>query len=373
MIQIIILLLFIPSLLWAAPSITGINGTLSNGQSITITGSGFGATGPTVVLFDDFEKGTNGNDVSVSENGAQIGTWSYEQPAENYLPYPIYSTAYANSGSKSMFSTFLREGGNTPHMLIHFSATDGIFFSYKQYLPVGKDVPGTNGGGGANWKLWWLWGATWPDSDFLPVFLDNTLPMQEAYATWGAADDQDSPARYDGTWWASQFTRGQWMRWHFYAKGGQTDGAVGFYEVRPDGIYTISSASNVYTMHPGELWQNLTFPGYGRDDNNAVVYIDDVYVATGSAAQARVEIGNSSTYTSNSNIATFTPTSWSDTSITATVRNGSFTSGTVYLAVTDSSGSTTTYATPLTYGATYGETAPSTVSGCTISGGATRH
>ena len=43
---------------WAAPSISGVSGTASGGEAITISGSDFG-NGPSIVIFDDFEKGAN--------------------------------------------------------------------------------------------------------------------------------------------------------------------------------------------------------------------------------------------------------------------------------------------------------------------------
>lgn len=51
----------LPSGILAAPAITGVGGTVSNGQTITISGTGFGSSGPTIAIFDDFEKGTNWN------------------------------------------------------------------------------------------------------------------------------------------------------------------------------------------------------------------------------------------------------------------------------------------------------------------------
>ena len=41
-------LLLLATLATAAPSVSGITGTLANGEAITVSGSGFGATGPTV-------------------------------------------------------------------------------------------------------------------------------------------------------------------------------------------------------------------------------------------------------------------------------------------------------------------------------------
>ena len=41
-------LLLLATLATAAPSVSGVTGTLANSESITISGSGFGATGPNV-------------------------------------------------------------------------------------------------------------------------------------------------------------------------------------------------------------------------------------------------------------------------------------------------------------------------------------
>ena len=83
----------------AAPAISGVQGTISNGTSITITGSGFGATGPTIQVFDDFDKGATNSKISTTSGSAQVGQWEYVQGASSEI---IYSTEYAHSGSQSV-------------------------------------------------------------------------------------------------------------------------------------------------------------------------------------------------------------------------------------------------------------------------------
>jgi len=58
-----------------APLITGVSGTITNGSEITITGSDFGANGPTVHIFDDFESGTVGNNIRLGSGSATGGRW----------------------------------------------------------------------------------------------------------------------------------------------------------------------------------------------------------------------------------------------------------------------------------------------------------
>ena len=348
----------LPSGVLAAPAITGVGGTVSNGQTITISGTGFGSSGPTIAIFDDFEKGTSGIPVSTSAGSAQINQWSRVQGDVRY------SNSYGHSGIKSGTVDFNRRGGDLGQVYLYFNNSTQVYLSLWLYLPVGKDVPGTNNPDGPNWKLFWLWSDPWPNSDFLPVFLTNQLPMPDGYANWGAADDINPPARYQGAWWTSTFKRGEWKRWDLYMKGGQSDGAAQFRELTNSGFMTISDASAVYTMHPGEYWNRLTVPGYGRDDTNSVVYFDDIYFATGAGARARVEIGNKSSYMSCTNLAIITPSAWSNTSITATFRQGSFTAGAAaYIFVVDSTGvASPGYPVTIGSGGNDPSPAPSTVS-----------
>ena len=80
---------------WGA-SVSEISGTISDGQSITITGLSFGANGPQVLLFDDFEGGTNGNSLS-TETSVSVGEWDGIQASEN----TSYTNAYSISGDLS--------------------------------------------------------------------------------------------------------------------------------------------------------------------------------------------------------------------------------------------------------------------------------
>jgi len=77
----IFILLFSAAIATSA-TISSVSGPIFNGQSITVSGSDFGTNGPSVLLFDDFENGTDGNNIStgVSPN---IGTWDNIQTASN--------------------------------------------------------------------------------------------------------------------------------------------------------------------------------------------------------------------------------------------------------------------------------------------------
>ena len=59
----------------AAPAITGVAGSMADGQTVTISGSGFG-NGPTVLVFDDFESGDGQPGQSIPLTSPEVGKWS---------------------------------------------------------------------------------------------------------------------------------------------------------------------------------------------------------------------------------------------------------------------------------------------------------
>jgi hypothetical protein len=87
-------------------------------------------------------------------------------------------------------------------------------------------------------------------------------------------------------------------------------------------------------------WNYFRVPGWKRpgDDNAETIY-DDIYIAIGAHARARIEIGNAPNYDDSTVLAIATPTAWQDNAITTTIRQGSFNSGeTAYLFVIDENG-----------------------------------
>jgi hypothetical protein len=135
-----LLLIVLARPVWSAPLITGVSGSIQNGQTITIAGSAFGS-GPNVILFDDFEKGVNGQNISTSVGGAQVGRWN-EIEGSNY---PKYSNANALSGSlafRANMSAYWLE--NVASYLP--ASTKKVFISWWTLIPSGTVLPGTGAG-----------------------------------------------------------------------------------------------------------------------------------------------------------------------------------------------------------------------------------
>lgn len=347
-----------------APSIKSLSGVIADEELITITGSGFGSHGPNVLLFDDFEKGTNGNKISTGLGIAQVGKWSHIQSNcdDSDARYPVYTSEWRHSGLNSMksdWATSIRCQEPAILMRLDFPGTTEVFYSFWTMVPVGKNVPGDQKNGrnpiGPNWKLSWLFNAPF-GNDHMNDYV-SAVVLQEnlgtGYTGWLCSNDH-SPARETGGELGDHMTKGEWSRFDIYHRGGVSDGILAGFQIDSShGIVQKVNKINVFTLENGYEWNTLTIPGYGRGyTQNAVTLYDDVYVATGPGARARVEIGNLPTYTKCLNIAIATVSTWSHDRVTAIIRQGSFTHGQkAFLYVIDASGAVNARGYPITIGA----------------------
>lgn len=333
----LVLFLILPNFSLAAPSISRVSGTISDGRSITINGSGFGTVGPNVVLFDDFEKGTNGNTLSLVSGSAQVSEWS--RFAQNY--YPTYSTSFANSGTKAMKSDYNVPENEHTSVDKTFAGTDRVYISYWTYIDSSSCLPGASNIGG-NLKLVLISDDPWPGSDITYVAQGDLTDEESQQSCLGAW--YDSAGLYTGDqdaygWLTSSWRKGIWHRWESYLYGLSSNGIFRIWETdSANARKQIQNTTAFGTKHDDDMWRMVRFPAYHRSDVNSVQYWDDIYVATGPGAQSRIEIGNNESYSSCTNLAVATVNSWSANSISATVRSGSFSSDPAFLFVVDSSG-----------------------------------
>jgi len=326
-----------------ALAITNVAGTLSNGQSVVITGTDFGATGPTIEMFDDFEGGTNGNDIE--NQSAKLGAWGDSADRDS----ATYSNLNARGGSSSLSMRFwCGATGTEDYQQIRDSLSNAtyVYQSWWTLMPSGQEWPG-HSISNVNYKLSWLGAAGgWPDNDYAALVVLGDPPS--VAFTAGCDDPGDGPGqRYgyvdEGGIDIADFNMaiGTWIRFSAYFKGSESAGEVKFWQVSSEGNEQLSlTNSNPYTQDDGHPWTWINFPGYARGETGTYPQFDDIYIATGAAAQARIEIGNNATYANCTNLAVCTPTAWANGEITCTLRTGSFASdASCYLFVIDSSGS----------------------------------
>ena len=133
----------------------------------------------------------------------------------------------------------------------------------------------------------------------------------------------------------------EWTRIEYYAVAsdvGVSNGAFYMRYTTPGGIITPYNKSSIRTYGNSNRWRYLHFGHYwGNGFSAAGAYFDDVFVQYGT--QARVEIGDKSTWVACTYREIQIPTAWSDGSVTVTVNKGSFGNcETAYLYVIDENG-----------------------------------
>jgi hypothetical protein len=333
--MIVATLLTISANVQAASNISGVTGTFSNGQTITVSGSGFGATGPTVRFFDDFEKGTVGS--VIGQNNAEIG--SYSPLSSNSRV--TYTNLYSVSGSKAFISD--QSVSSTNKMVVEVPGSDSdLFVSWWEVIPAGDPMPGADNVDGTNWKMVWFVRG---DVDAQPGMSD--LVVAVLLNTGGDSINVSSNSGVGqgwvpGTASPNNWQQGRWTRMWAYVKSSNTGtGAFDFWFLHMG--QTPSHAmnkTNVNTLASGAAgpYNRIDFPGYTRTSASRPIY-DDIYIASGAGARARVEIGDNANYTQCKSLHVLPVTSWSDSSIQALVNSGNFKAGqTAYLFVIDASG-----------------------------------
>jgi hypothetical protein len=338
----------VPSL--AAPEITEVSGETVDGGQVVITGAGFGSLGPNVVFFDDFG---NGNPGSVHPSSATIGSWS--TPACVTYEDPLLS--------KGKGASCIGEGGQRTGWIV-FGDTTEVFISAIAYVPKGFNFPEASSPktfpDKSAVKHFWLMNKDGYRSSASPdikvvAWTGSTFYRVSSNDTWLSKFDQSG--RVAWAWDAP-------VRYSLWAKGNGTE------SVGTDGMFQAVSSSGHELQrykdyrnwfkdeHVTKAWDRVSLVGYARGNsskgNNWV--IDDVYVAVGAGAAARVELGDAPTYKASRKLALLTPDTWADSRIEASLREGMLvgeSSG--YLYVTTADGQTSANGFPVSIGTTISE------------------
>lgn len=320
----------------AVPNPSGVTGNVSDGSNIVISGSGFGS-GPNVLIFDDFESGTVGQDINTGAGSAKYGQWALHG-ASCY-----YGSWAAVSGSKSFETDYSVSSFNHLQVSVPAGSQDELFISWWLYIPAGYPVPGEGLAVGRNWKQMWVQGSGTADDDIVvPTF----------HSSWQINGNDGVYGKYINN---INFQRGKWKRlWTYMVTStdkNTNDGTLQLWELEDSGVDVLANDVGVPTVRAGGKWERVRFNGWGRETPNTYSMFDDTYVAAGPNARARVEVGNASTYNASTKLTIFTPISWSASSITAQVNLGNFSAGqTAYLYVFDGNGVANSTGIPITIG-----------------------
>lgn len=317
-----------------APTVSGITGTVAEGSTITINGSAFGS-GPTLAIYDSFDGGTAGAEIPLDR--ATVGAWT-----ETVSNDPIYS-ATARSGTSSFRTNY---NGKTAQFKKDFATpASEVFVSFWVKIPDGTVFPGDNGGvkkfsSDSSWKLAWLIDTSYDGSSS-----DICIPTHIGSGAFSLAGNDMSLGQVPkgGTWWDWD----HWMRISIWLRADPanptTNGQYFWQAVSPQYKVTTQAESKPVFDADGDgcekVWRYINVPGWIRSEGNSQPAYDDVYIATGANAQARVEISDAATYAESKHLALLIPKTWTASSISAQLPPASLPKdGPAYLYITDSQG-----------------------------------
>jgi len=327
----------------SGPAISSTSGTWSDGNSVTISGSGFGTKSTAApAIWDDFDGGTNGN--SIAGQSPVVGpSW------DTYTSHGT-NPRYSNTGNRT----------NSTLCSLHDFVVSSQYNCSLEYISVESQVFFT---------FWWKY------TKQQSYYNRNTKPWVEygqgggmwpsAYIGFGNPDYgdgslrnsvQDQPHPTDGTLWgATNLTSvaSDWIRIDQYLEQSSPNVSNGTFKTwvhKPysgggitfdcdsgENVYmTRTSSNNWRQWHFGSFFSRDTEPAGGGLPADGYIYIDDIYF---DVTRARVEVGNASTWSGCSQREIQRPTAWSSSSVTVVANEGGFSSlSGKYVYVVDSEG-----------------------------------
>lgn len=339
-------LLLSASVASAAPTIQ--NATLSS-NSITIAGGGFGTKASAKPLvFDDFNAGANGKDIVGQKptlTALSSGNWIWGGTAAGGSATPKYTTSNQRPGS-SVSAVADMNGTQWNNSLSVYSQQSEYYASWWMYYDHYA------GSISRNTKPW--------------VFYGSSNDEPHAYSGWGDMSDSslrsaiaDSNYSDPNTAYGSPGTPnfyGKWMKFEIYLKQSSPGSANGAYKVwitEPGKPRVLQlNRDPVQTRGTSNSYSQFTFVGAYCDsspaDRKYRIYADDFYFDN---TQARVELGNASSYSNNTITEVQPATSWSSSGISVTLNRGALPTGsTAYVYVIDASGSVNSSGYPVIVG-----------------------
>lgn len=313
------------------------SGSISSG-TVTLNGTGFGVKttpAPSSWLGGDsgcIESGTPGQDAACTNWGGGAAGGSAIKPK--------YTTARAYSGTQSIQHNF--EGDQYNSEFVHDIGSTATTVYLTGYVYIEKNDDYTQG----QWKSFRI-SDTSAYAVSADVIFDNWFFTG---AVWGNNDCQafyngGASSAVVGSLPSDAFPFGEWFRFEMItidsSANDAADGVVIMRRIGHSGdlinsstVITKTTGDNPWRyVRTGQYYGNLS-GGTGPRDAN--IYWDDHYVDT---TQARIELGNASTWAACTQKGIQPPVTWSTTDATATFNQDTFADGaTVYAYLVDEDG-----------------------------------
>lgn len=315
-------------------AVSDVQGSVQDGLSITVCGDGFGALGPTILFFDDMESGQA--DAPIGSAPPAIGEW--------LMPGSRYVGDAARSGSLAMLltDTELTGGGGVSSVVglpdrrgpLGLRLFDEVFMSIS-IRDLG-DFPGNDSGpmqfssDSSAKDVWMMFGDRGDNHEYSCSQGEcNGNDFVFATHTGGGSFKHDGNNTVS-SWWLPDFWQFEaWnvMSTHFRVDAddpyGDTHGV--FEHVSQAGgylrdEYTGPLLADLEGIPPA--WDRVKIGGWYRQAGDVRRVADDLYIAIGPGAAARVEIADAALIEDATKIAISTAHDWSPSTIEATVRLG---------------------------------------------------
>lgn len=325
---------------WSAPS------GIAQGSSVSLLTDGtnpFG-TGPTNVRYEDYEQAGAGVEVTAANTNFDSNN--------NFVKAIRDSDARSGAVSASTWQEHSTVNDwRSADVYIDFTACTELFISYAVKVPSGSNFPsGGNTGTDADystnssWKTSWILGPNTATNDLV-------TPTHTGNGVWSHSGNDLSGLRSWGsnpTWWEW----GAWNRLTTWVKAGatpQTDAGDLYFQVANtvDTIFEDSTTPVVFgsgtAPYEWSRWQPQGWQSTSSTQGGVKTLYDCIYIATGTNAAARVELGDNAVYSSctDLHIQHVTPANWATGQIDWTLDLGPFSaSNSLWLHITREDNST---------------------------------
>ena len=315
-------------------AIVSIEGDVAEGAQVVLCGDGFGDLGPTIVLFDDMEEGEAG--AFVADSAPAIGAW-LEGGA-------IYAADAARSGALSMVAADADINGGTGRSNVFGIPDDAGTLGLREFdeffvsLAIRDlgDFPGNNSSptdfssDSSAKDVWVMFGNRGDNYDYSCSQGEcNGNDVVLATHAGGGSFAIGGNTTLTG-WWLPTFWQFQtWNATSTWLRLDPTDpyGSVtGTFEhvAASSGYLRDDYAEGLLRDLEGvpPTWDRIKFGAWYRAAGDVRRVFDDLYVAIGPGAAARVEIADAPTIEQATKRAISTVDAWSNGRIEVTLRLG---------------------------------------------------
>ncbi len=301
-------------------------------QEFIINGSGFGV-GPNIVMYDDLDNQTAGLPINLDK--ALIGKWSR---SSSYTEIPIIVNH--EDGKAMAVRSPLKSGISSIAQIeaVFPAEKKGIFISYSVTVPEGKFFSGASEDNKfpdvSSWKFTWI--TDTPMGITSTTQFNICTPTHAGKGTFYLAGNSVNHG-YVGV-------AGAWS-WHtknYMGFGLQAyDSANGkiYFQLsgKKDHALVFEKNTRVFPESNTTSFDTVKFPGWfgNGDQTNFNAYYDDLYVATGENAFARIEVSNGPSLQDSTMNLTLPVFLWTDEKIVAKISKKLLKNDLLYFRVYD--------------------------------------